>query len=185
MASLFETITSCLRAKGKPGVAGIWLDEHDLVKAAEKTREAGFKKFNAISPFPVHGIDEAMNIPRSWLPWVCFAFGLAGCAFGVWFTWWTSAQDWALNIGGKPMWSLAAFIPVIFETTILFAALSSVAAMFLVNGLPKFDPPIIDPDLTCSKFALFVPEDDHGYDSDRVEKLFRDLGADEVKRTEF
>ena len=83
------------------------------------------------------------------------------------------------------MFSLAAFIPVIFECTILFAALSSVAAMFLVNGLPKVDPPTIDPDLTCSKFALFVPEDDHGYDSDRVEKLFRDLGADEVKRTEF
>ncbi|MCB0364325.1 MAG: DUF3341 domain-containing protein [Bdellovibrionaceae bacterium] len=185
MASLPETLLNTFRAKGKPGVAGIWLDEHELVKAAAKVREAGFRKFDAISPFPLHGIDDAIGIPRSFIPWVCFIFGLTGCLFGVWFTWWTSSQDWALNIGGKPMWSLAAFIPVIFECTILLAALSSVAAMILVNGLPKVDPPIIDPDLTCSKFALFVPEDDHGFDSDRVEKLFRDLGAAEVKRTEF
>ncbi|MCC7403730.1 MAG: DUF3341 domain-containing protein [Bdellovibrionales bacterium] len=176
---------SACRAKGKPGVAGIWLDEHQLVKAAAKVKEAGFKKFDAISPFPIHGIDEACGIPRSYIPWITFIFGLTGCLFGVWFTWWTSAENWALNIGGKPMWSLAAFIPVIFECTILFAALSSVGAMILINGLPKVDPPVIDPDLTCSKFALFVPEDDHGYDADRVTKLFRDLGAVEVKRTEF
>lgn len=83
------------------------------------------------------------------------------------------------------MWSLAAFIPVIFETTILFAALSSVAAMILINGLPKVNPPVIDPDLSCSKFAIFIPEDDLGFDVTQIEKLFNDLGASEVKRTEF
>ena len=83
------------------------------------------------------------------------------------------------------MWSLAAFIPVIFETTILFAALSSVGAMILINGLPKVNPPIIDPDLSCSKFAIFIPEDDLGFNVTQIEKLFNDLGASEVKRTEF
>ena len=101
------------------------------------------------------------------------------------FTWWTSVVDWAINIGGKPMWSLAAFIPVIFETTILFAALSSVGAMILINGLPKVNPPIIDPDLSCSKFAIFIPEDDLGFNVTQIEKLFNDLGASEVNRTEF
>ena len=66
-------------------------------------------------------------------------------------------MDWPLNVGGKPMWSLAAFIPVIFECTILFSALSSVGAMIVINGLPKVDPPTIDPDLTSHKFALWIP----------------------------
>jgi hypothetical protein len=83
------------------------------------------------------------------------------------------------------MWSLAAFIPVIFECTILFAALTSVAAMIVINGLPKVDPPVIDPDLTSHKFALFIPGDAEGYNDAKIEQLFRSLGATEVKRTEF
>lgn len=185
MRSLLDLLAENFRYKGQKGIAGIWLDEHQLVNAAAKVREAGFRKFEAISPFPLHGIDDAMGIPRSFIPWITFICGLSGGLFGLWFTWWTSAVDWPLNVGGKPMWSLAAFIPVIFETTILFAALSSVLAMIVLNGLPKVDPPIIDPDLTCSKFALFIPENDVAFDVAKVEKLFKDLGASVVKRTEF
>jgi hypothetical protein len=185
MASLLSRIEGAVRAKGKPGMAGIWLDEHSLVKAAKETREAGFSKFEAISPYPLHGIDEAMDIPRSFIPWVTFSFGLAGGAFGLWFTYWTHSVDWPNVIGGKPMFSLAAYIPVIFECTILLAALSSVGAMIILNGLPKVDPPIIDPDLTSHKFALFVPQDDPQYDAKKVEELFRSLGASEVKASEF
>jgi hypothetical protein len=174
-----------IRYKGRRGVAGIWVDEHDVVEAARKTRESGFKKFETVSPYPLHGIDDAMEIPRSFIPWVTFTFGLLGCSFGVWFTWWTSTTSWPINVGGKPLWSLAAFIPIIFECTVLFGALSSVAAMFIINGLPKIDPPIIDPDLTSHKFAIFVPEDDNGFDAGRVEQLFKSLGAESVKRTEF
>ncbi len=185
MADLVTKLEGVLRAKGKVGVAGIWTDEHELVDAARKTRAAGFKKFEAVSPYPLHGIDDAMGIPRSFIPWVTFIFGLSGCLFGLWFTWWVSAVDWPLNIGGKPDFSLPAFIPVIFECTILLGALSSVLAMIMVNGLPKIDPPVIDPDLTSHKFALFVPEDDVNYDSQKVQDLFTSLGAKEVKVTEF
>ncbi len=181
MASLYDMI----RTKGRPGVAGIWSDEHKMVEAARQTRRAGFKKFNAISPFPLHGIDEAMDIKVSWIPWVTFVMGLVGCLFGLWFTWWTSAVDWPLVIGGKPLWSLPAFIPIIFELTILFAALSSVGALFFICGMPAVDPPIIDPALTCHKFALFVPKNDVNFDQARVEALFKELGAEEVRQTEF
>lgn len=179
------SLANFIRPETKKGVAGIWLDEHDLVKAASSAKKLGFKKFEAISPFPLHGIDEAMGIPRSYIPWVTFIFGLSGCLFGAWFTWWASAVDWPLNIGGKPYWSLPAFIPIIFECTILFAALSSVGALLWICGLPKVDPPVIDPALTSHKFALFVPEDDDGYDPAKIEQLFKDWGASEVKRTEF
>lgn len=185
MADIFDKINNALRPKAKRGTVGIWMDEHKLVEAAKQTRQAGFRKFDAISPFPLHGIDEAIGIPRSFIPWVTFIAGLTGCLFGLWFTWWASAVDWPLLIGGKPMWSLPAFIPVIFELTILFAALSSVGALIYICGLPQVDPPVIDPALTSHKFALFVPEDDHGYDSAKIQKMFKDLGADEVRQAEF
>ena len=142
MADLFSKLESKLRCPGQKGIAGIWLDEHEFVEAASKTHAAGYKNLEAISPFPLHGIDDAIGIERSFIPYITFVAAIVGCSFGLWFTWWTSAQDWPLNVGGKPMWSLAAFIPVIFECTILFAALTSVGAMFFLNGLPKINPPI-------------------------------------------
>ncbi|MEK6554535.1 MAG: DUF3341 domain-containing protein [Bdellovibrionota bacterium] len=185
MADLISKLEGAVRHRGSKGIAGIWLEEHAFVEAARKTYDAGNKNLEAISPFPLHGIDDAIGIPRSYIPWITFVFGTLGLIFGLWFTWWTSAVDWPINVGGKPMWSLAAFIPIIFECTILFAALSSVGAMIVINGLPKIDPPIIDPDLTSHKFALFIPESAQGYDAGKLEQLFKSLGASEVKRTEF
>jgi hypothetical protein len=182
---IIEKVIGVLRPTGKRGMAGIWDDEHQLVEAARKARQSGFTKFEAVSPFPLHGIDEAMGLPFSWIPWVTLIFCLAGFAFGIWFTWWTSAVDWPLIIGGKPMWSLAAFIPIIFECTILFGALASVGALLFICGLPQVEPPIIDPSLTSHRFALFFPEDDTGYVAANMEKMLKDLGAAEVKRTEF
>jgi hypothetical protein len=181
---IIEKVIQAIRPKGKKGVAGIWLDEHDLVKAAEKVRINGFKNVEAIIPFPIHGLDEAMGYELSNIPWITFIFGIIGGTTGIWFTWWTFCRDWPINIGGKPFFAFPAYIPIIFELTILFAALSSVGALFVLCGLPCIDPPIIDPDLTSHKFALFIPEGD-GNDSAKAEKLLRDLGAKEIKHTEF
>ena len=136
----------------------------------------------AISPFPLHEIDGILGIPRSPLPYVTFIFGLLGCSFGIWLTWYTSAVSWPLNIGGKPFMSGPAFVPIWFECTILFAALSSVVGCFALCGLPKIDPPVIDPDLTSHKFAIFIPENDVGYNAERCEQLLKSLGAVETKR---
>jgi hypothetical protein len=182
---IIEKLIQIARPKARRGVAGIWLDEHQLVKAARKVRESGYTKFEAISPFPLHGIDEAMAIPFSWIPWFTLFCGLSGFAFGTWFTWWASAVDWALIIGGKPMWSLPAFVPIMFELTILFGALGSVGALFFACGLPQIDPPVIDPAFTSHKFGLFIPEDDTGFNSAQIEKILRDAGAVEVKRAEY
>ncbi len=182
---MVDQLYAAVKARGTEGMAGIWTDEHQLIKAAHRLREAGFVKFDAITPFPLHEIDEAIGIPRSYIPWVTFVFGFVGLAFGLWFTWWTSAYNWPIIVGGKPMWSLPAFIPVVFECVILFAALSSVGALIFSAGLPKVDPPVIDPDLTSHKFALFVPHNDKGYDEAKIQQIFQDLGADEIKRTEF
>lgn len=169
-------------AKAVGGVVGIWTDDHALIQAAHKVREAGFKKFDAITPFPVHGIEEAIGIQRSMIPWVTFVAGAIGFACGLALTFWTSAIDWPINVGGKPFFSGPAFVPIMFELTILFAALCSVGAMLVFCGLPKIDPPIIDPDLTSHKFALFIPDNDVNYDAARAEQMLKSLGAQEVRR---
>ncbi len=164
------------------GFAGIWTDEHKVVEAARRMNSLGFTKFDAISPYPIHGMEEACGIKRSPIPYVTFAAGTFGLLFGLWFTWWTSAVNWPLNIGGKPLFSLPAFIPVIFELTVLFAALLSVGALFYYCNMPQIDPPVIDPDLSSHKFAIFVPQNDTGYDEAKLAQLFQELGAVETKK---
>lgn len=164
------------------GMAAIFLDEHKVLEAARKVREMGFKKFDAISPYPVHGMEEACGIKRSGIPYVTFAAGCTGLLAALALVYYTAVISWPINIGGKPMFSLPAFIPIMFELTVLFAALCSVGAMFYLCDMPKIDPPVIDKDLTCHKFAIFIPENDMGYNQDRIEKLFKELGANEVKK---
>ena len=170
------------RKKTLGGMAAIFLEEADVVHAAVKVRESGFTKFDAISPYPIHGMEEACGIKRSGIPYVTFIAALVGLLSGLALTYYTSVVNWPINIGGKPLFSLPAFIPIIFELTILFAALSSVAALFVVCKMPRIDPPVIDKDLTCSKFAIFIPENDVGYSTERVERLFKELGANEIKK---
>lgn len=169
----------------KVGMAGIFHDEHQVVKAAAEVLKSGYTKFDAITPYPVHGMEEACGIKRSWIPYVTFVAGITGCFLAWLMEYWIAAVNWPLNIGGKPYHSFPAFVPIMFELTVLFAALSSVAALFYACGIPRVNPPVIDPALTSHKFAIFIPSDDTGYNEQKVEALFRQLGAAEVKRTEF
>lgn len=164
------------------GFAGIWTDEHQVVEAARRIHSMGFTKFDAITPYPVHGMEEACGIKRSPIPYVTFGAGMFGLLFALWLTWWTSAVNWPVNVGGKPFFSLPAFIPILFELTVLFAALSSVAALFYYCKLPQIDPPVIDPDLTSHKFAIFVPQNDTGYDEAKLAQVFKEMGAIETKK---
>ena len=116
------------------GVIGYFEDDHDLIHAMEQVREAKYQYFDAFTPYPVHGLDAAQGLKRSPLPFVTFAAGITGCTLGFLLQYWTSAVDWPINVGGKPMNSWPAFIPVTFECTVLFAGLATVGAMFLLNG---------------------------------------------------
>lgn len=171
--------------KYKMGMAALFDTEAQILNAAAAVRKMGYTKFDAITPYPLHGMEEACGIKRSWIPYVTFAMAVIGLGSGWLLEWWTSAVNWPLNIGGKPFHSLPAFIPIMFELTILFSALSSVAALLYACGLPRINPPVIHPDLTCHKFGIFIPSDDVGYNEGKVEELFRSLGASEIKRAEF
>ena len=166
------------------GVLGYFSDERALLAAAHRVYEAGYRRFDTLSPFPVHGMDEAMGLKRSPLPWVTFIAGVLGCAFGLWFQWWTSAVNWPLNIGGKPFFSLPAFIPIVFEVTVLFAGLASFGAVLVFCRLPQVNPPILDEDFTDHKFALFIPKEDAKFSDVESGRFLESLGATNVRKYE-
>ena len=157
-------------------IAAFFDDEKSFLKAAKTVRD--IKGIDAISPYPVHGLEEILRIKRSWIPWVTFIFGLLGLFAGLALTWYTSVVSWPLVIGGKPLFSLPAFIPIIFECTILFGALTSVAALFYACDLPRINPPVLDTDLTSHKFALFCPLGLHL--ESEIQKTFDELGSKKV-----
>ncbi len=113
-----------------------------LLRAARSVREAGYSRFDAHSPFPVHGMDKAMGEQRSPLGFIVGILGAAGCGGALLLQWWTSAVDYPLIVGGKPFFSLPAFIPITFELTILLAAFGAVFGMLFLNRLPKLFHPL-------------------------------------------
>ena len=138
------------------GVVGFFDNPSQLMEATKKSRDAKWESFDAFSPFPVHGLEKAQGLRRSPLPYVTLIFGLVGfcCAFLLQYG--TSVWSWPLNVGGKPFNSWPAFVPVLFELTVLLAALSTVGAMFILNGLPNITKRAFDPKITCDKFAVMI-----------------------------
>lgn len=124
-----------------------------VVRAAEQVRDAGYRWWDCCTPFPVHGLDQAMGIRPTILPVLVFFAGLTGTMAAFVLQTFTNATDWSVwamvwvtgypfLISGKPLMSLPAFIPVMFELTILFSALSTVSLMFGFNGLPRLHHPL-------------------------------------------
>lgn len=138
------------------GVVGFFDNPNDLVKATQLTKEAQFPLFDAFTPFPVHGLDTAQGLKRSPIPFVTFLFGITGTVLAFLYQYWTSAIDWPLNVGGKPFNSWPAFVPVMFEVTVLLGGLSTFAAMLFFCRLPNRNKPLLDPSITKDKFALFI-----------------------------
>jgi hypothetical protein len=116
-------------------VLGVFEGEAELLAATQQARQAGLTIVDAFTPYPVHGLDRAMGLRASRLPWLCFVAALVGAALKLWFEFWTMTVDWPVNVGGKPWNSLPAFVPVTFEVMVLAAGLSTVFAFFLLSRL--------------------------------------------------
>ena len=108
-----------------------------IVTAARQAREAGYVKVDAYTPFPIHELDAALRLPRTKLPWIVLAGGVAGLLAGLGLPYWASAIAYPMNVGGRPYASWPAFVVPAYETTILFASITAVVAMILLNGLPQ------------------------------------------------
>ena len=160
------------------GVFGLFDSGDEIIEAAKKTKEAGFKDFDCLTPYPVHHLDDAMGLARSGIPWFTFVFGTLGCIIGFLVQFLTHGYDWPINISGKSLYAWYAYIPVTFEFTIFWAALSSAFVLFYLAKLPKINRKVLHPDITTDKFALWIPTSSFGDKSSReVFKFIEDLGS--------
>jgi hypothetical protein len=164
---------------------GIFDSENAILDVTDAARRRGLKIVDVFAPYAVHGLDKAMGLERSKLPWVCLLLGLFGAAFKVWFEYWTTASDWPINVGGKPWNSLPAFVPITFEVMVLFAGISTVLAFFGMSRLwPGRKPVLLDPRVTNDRFALVLEENDAGFDVEEVEQFLRGYNALRVEERE-
>ncbi|GAB4295356.1 MAG: hypothetical protein Kow0098_17660 [Ignavibacteriaceae bacterium] len=166
-------------------VAAVFDKPDQIINAAETVSSSGYTKFDVNTPYPVHGMDKAMKMKPSKLGFVTLFFGLSGAAIALLFMYWTMSVDYPIVIGGKPFFSLPAFIPVTFEVTVLLATLSTVIAMlaFFFN-LPQNSHPLHDTDymkaVSCDKYGIFIEAADPKFDLERLKNLFSELSASAV-----
>ncbi|MBI4444200.1 MAG: DUF3341 domain-containing protein [Acidobacteria bacterium] len=148
--------------------------EDDILGASRSMREAGLRITDVYTPYAVHGLDKAMALPPSKLPFVCLLLGVLGGAFKVWFEFWTTAVDWPINVGGKPWNSLPAFVPVTFEVMVLCAGVSVVIAFLFISRLwPGKKALLADQRVTDHRFVLVIEEADAVFDPVKVHGLLK------------
>ena len=156
-----------------------------IFSACEQVRDAGYTKWDACTPFPVHGLERAMGLPPSKVPWVVLAAGLLGGSLALLAIIWIAVVDSPLNIGGKPLMSIPAFIPVIFECTILLAGVSTFLSIFFFSGLPRHHHPLFASArfarATDDRFFLHIEPDDPKFDVTATKTFLETSGASVVE----
>jgi hypothetical protein len=154
-------------------------DGDELIAAAEKAREAGYVKMDGYSPFPVEGLDEAMGLKPTKLPIIVLLGAIAGGVGGFLMQYWMEVIDYPKNIGGRPLNSWPAFVPAIFELTILLGSFSAVIGMIVLNGLPKPYHPVFNVNKfrTASRdgFFLCIEADDPKFDVEGTKRFLESL----------
>ena len=166
------------------GVTAEFSSVDTLLAACRRVRDAGYTKTDAFAPFAVHGIDKALGIKPTVLPWIALAGGLTGTTIALCMQIWMNGINYPYIISGKPFISLPAFIPVAFELTILLASFGTFFGMWALNGLPRFSNPMFTNPrfdrVTDDTFFLFVDSKDERFDQTGVEKLFADCGGEHI-----
>lgn len=181
-------------------------DPQDLKAAAARVRDAGFTKWDCHSPFPVHGLDPAMGIKMTRLPLLVFVGGVAGFLAALLLQWWANATNFAdypwverifgnpflqgynFQVSGKPYWSFPANIPIMFELTVLFSALTAAIGMLVANNLPLFNNPLFSSRrfarATSDGFFVRIDADDPKFHLQQTESFLNSLGSVAVERVE-
>lgn len=160
----------------------------DLYHACEAVRDAGYTRWDAHTPFPVHGLDRAMGLKASRLPWVVVVMALGGALTGIGLQGWVSTTAYPLVISGKPFFSWPAFVPVTFELSVLGGALGAVLGMFAMNELPTLYHPLFSSTsferASDDGFFLSIESWDPRFDASGTPDLLRRLGATRVELVE-
>jgi hypothetical protein len=170
------------------GLSAQFDDADAILAAAEKTRAAGYTQIDAYTPIPVHGLDEALGFRRTRLPWLILLGGLIGAAGIFGLATWVNVFEYPINIGGRPLFSWPAFIPITFEGMVLLAAFAAVFGMLGLNGLPMpYHPMFNTPNFeraTNDLFFLTIEASDPQFEIGKTRQFLESLGAQQVSSVE-
>ena len=170
------------------GLMAEFNDPNELVAAAHSARHEGYRRMDAYSPLPIEELHEALGFPQTKLPLIVLIGGVVGCVSGYLLQFWVSTMAYPMNVGGKPLHSWPAFIPVTFEVAVLFGALGAVFGMFGLNRLPMHHHPLfrskVFERVTDDAFFISIESWDPQFDSVATGKLLKSLGAQSVELLE-
>ena len=171
------------------GVMAVFETPADAMHAAESVRDAGYKRWDVHTPFPVHGMDDAMGLKHSKVGWFSFIGGVAGYTLGMLMIYWMNAVDYKIVIGGKPMFSPFYAFPVSYECTILLTAFGTLFGMAFLNRLPKLHNPLLKNRTFCQgathdKFIVVIETCDPRYSQTETRELLEDTGCKHIEYVE-
>jgi len=170
------------------GLLAEFSDPGHLVEGCAKVRDAGYRRWDSFTPFPIHGMDKAMGIRGTRLPWLILCGGSLGLIAALAMQWWMNAVDYPFLISGKPLFGLPAAIPVIFELTVLGAALTTFFGMWGLNGMPRLHHPLFSCDrfrrATADRFFIVIEADDEKFELEKTRELMASLGATAIESVE-
>jgi hypothetical protein len=156
-------------------------DPHLLLHACEKVRDAGYTHWDAHTPFPVHGLNDAMGLKPSKLPYLVLGGGVTGLGLALLMQYWMNVLDYPYLISGKPLFSVPANIPVIFELTVLLSAFAAFFGMLAINGLPRYHHPVFYSArisrATDDRFFISIDARDPKFEREATGQLIAGLGA--------
>jgi hypothetical protein len=171
-------------AKRNWGILAEFANPAELLHAAQKARAAGYKKFETWSPFPVHGMDDAMGLKGSKVGWIALAGGLSGLTIGLGLQWWAGTVAYPVIIAGKPLFAWEFALPVTFELSVLLASFGTVFGMFALNKLPRPHHPLdripAFKGVTDDKFFLTIEVADPMFDLTRATAFLESIGGTDV-----
>jgi hypothetical protein len=172
------------------GITALFDTPDEIIHAAERTVKAGYTRYDINTPYPVHGMDRAMNLRQTRLGFFALAFGLLGAVLAVGFMTWVTLSDYPLVIGGKPFWSWPAFVPIAFEITVLLTSVLTIVAMIVVyfrfpnNSHPLHDTAYMKR-VSSDRFGICIQADDPRFDEAGVRAFLQSLGGREIGPVHF
>ncbi|MEO6694942.1 MAG: quinol:electron acceptor oxidoreductase subunit ActD [Ignavibacteria bacterium] len=178
------------RSKQLFGLSALYNTPNEIIEAAAVVAGKGYEKFDVYSPYPLHGMDDAMGMKSSKVGYVSFTLGITGTFLALLMIWWMSSIDYPNIIGGKPFFSLPPSIPITFEVTILLTGIATVLGMLILfNKLPKINSPLNDTvfmrNVTSDKFGIVIKTEDDKFVENDVKNLYLSTGAYDVQPIYF
>ena len=171
----------------KPSIHGLVADfdsPDKLMDAIKAARKAGYSKMEAYTPFPIHGIDDAMGAPPSILGYLVLCGSATGLTIAVLLQWWTGAVAYPLVIAGKPFFALEPSVPIMFELTVLLSAFAAVGGMLVMNRLPRWNHPVFEWEnftkVSDASFAIVIELRDPKFSVAKVSELLETVGGTEI-----